>query len=96
MRHLIHALTIGIIITVTIIFNQPIGLMAASGTIKVAESHQTMVGFGASIAWYEGTLTGHAYNNEIYDFIFNELGLDVLRLRNTYRDGVLGSASNFA
>jgi len=96
MRHLGHALTIGVIITAIIIFNQSIELIAATGTIKVAESHQTMVGFGASIAWYEGTLTGHTYKNEIYDFIFDELGLDILRLRNTYRNGVLGSASSFA
>jgi len=96
MRHSGRWFIILAIFLVLIFFNNPAKLLAATGTIKVAESHQTMVGFGASIAWYEGTLTGHAYKNEIYDFIFNELGLDVLRLRNTYRGGVLGSASNFA
>jgi O-glycosyl hydrolase len=59
---------------------------AATGKVKAGETHQTMVGFGASIAYHEERLTGHPNKNEIYDFIFNDLGLDVLRLRLQFID----------
>ena len=50
-----------------------------------------MVGFGASIAWADGQLTSHPMKNQIYNYIFNDLGLDILRLRNVYR----GDPDNF-
>lgn len=72
-----------------------------SGTIEVLESvpspsspnavvnanilHQEIEGFGASVAWYRNWLTRHPNKDEIYDLIFDNLGLDILRLRNTYR-----------
>jgi glucuronoarabinoxylan endo-1,4-beta-xylanase len=68
---------------------------AAEATVKAAETHQTMLGFGASVAWYENTLANHPQKSGIYDLIYNELGLDILRIRNTYR-GELQSAENFA
>jgi glucuronoarabinoxylan endo-1,4-beta-xylanase len=58
--------------------------LAASGTVKAKENHQTMIGFGASIAWYTETLANHPQKGAIYDLIFNDLGLDILRLRNNY------------
>lgn len=48
------------------------------------ESYQTMVGWGASLAFYEGWLTAHPKKAEIYDVIFKELSLDILRVRNAY------------
>ena len=59
-------------------------ILAASGTVKAKENHQTMVGFGASIAWYTETLANHSQKAVIYELIFNDLGLDILRLRNNY------------
>jgi len=70
-----------------------INTSATAGVIvKAKETHQTMIGFGASIAWADDQLTSHPKSNEIYNYIFNDLGLDILRLRNTYR----GNPSDFA
>ncbi len=55
-----------------------------------------MAGFGASIAWYENNLVIHPNKQDIYYYIFSELGLDILRLRNTYRYGILTSSQQFA
>jgi glucuronoarabinoxylan endo-1,4-beta-xylanase len=43
-----------------------------------------MEGFGASIAYYQNWLIDHPNKAEIYDAIFNELGLSILRLNNWY------------
>lgn len=47
-------------------------------------TYQTIEGFGASIAWYENWVTAHPNKRELYDLIFKELGLDILRLQNWY------------
>jgi glucuronoarabinoxylan endo-1,4-beta-xylanase len=58
---------------------------AATVTVKPEETHQTIEGFGASLAWYEGMLTNHPNKEDIYYYIFDKLGLSILRLRDTYR-----------
>ncbi|MEJ2354642.1 MAG: T9SS type A sorting domain-containing protein, partial [candidate division WOR-3 bacterium] len=40
--------------------------------------------FGASLAWWFNSLSTHYYRGEIYNYLFKELGLDILRLRNIY------------
>jgi glucuronoarabinoxylan endo-1,4-beta-xylanase len=52
--------------------------------IKTGEIHQTITGFGGSLAYYENWLTAHPKKAEIYDAIFAELSLDILRVRNAY------------
>ncbi|MCK4748701.1 MAG: hypothetical protein KAT15_16725, partial [Bacteroidales bacterium] len=52
--------------------------------INTGETHQTVVGFGASLAYYEGWLNAHPKKSEIYQAIFGELSLDILRVRNAY------------
>lgn len=52
--------------------------------VNVNEEHQTITGFGASLAYYEGWLTAHPNRAEIYNVIFSELSLDILRVRNAY------------
>lgn len=52
--------------------------------IDINKRHQVMDGFGASIAWYDNYLPAHPNKEEIYDTIFQELGLDILRLQNWY------------
>lgn len=52
--------------------------------INPKTSYQTMAGFGASLAFYEGWLTAHPNKSQIYDAIFGELSLDILRVRNAY------------
>jgi len=74
----------------------PALVSAATGDIQVHEKHQTIEGFGASVAWYEGWLTNHPNRSEIYDFIFCDLGLDILRLRNNWRYNSNNFAPDFA
>ncbi len=47
-------------------------------------TYQTVAGFGASVAWFQGTLVAHPLKDEIYEHIFAELGLDILRFRNRF------------
>jgi glucuronoarabinoxylan endo-1,4-beta-xylanase len=68
--------------------------IAAVVTIAPGERHQTLEGFGASVAWHLETITAGAPPG-IYQVLFPELGLDILRLRNRYgrskpEDGDLG------
>jgi glucuronoarabinoxylan endo-1,4-beta-xylanase len=46
-----------------------------------------MEGFGASLAWWYWNLYSHTQREEIYDYLFKELGLDIFRLRNIYGKG---------
>ncbi|MBN1695495.1 T9SS type A sorting domain-containing protein [candidate division WOR-3 bacterium] len=63
------------------------GVLAATATVDTSEVHQTMEGFGASVAWEVWQLYSHDKNSEVYNYLFNELGLDILRLRNVYSRG---------
>lgn len=65
--------------------------IAATLSVDVSQRFQRLEGFGAAVAWYGEWLTGHPRKNELYQLLFRELGLDILRLRNVYRD----SADNF-
>lgn len=53
-------------------------------SINPAETRQSQTGFGASLAFYEGWLNAHPKKSEIYELIFGELSLDILRVRNAY------------
>ncbi len=52
--------------------------------INVGIRHQKIDGFGASGAWYTTDLTKHEKKTELYNLLFKDLGLDILRIRNTY------------
>src|SRR5215475_9172790 len=56
-------------------------------TVRVlpAERHQTLAGFGASLAWHLEKVVGRYTPAGIYDVLFPQLGLDILRLRNRYQ-----------
>ncbi len=60
-----------------------IATVATVVTIDPGERHQTLEGFGASIAWHMDKVVG-APPDGIYDVLFPELGLDILRFRNRY------------
>jgi glucuronoarabinoxylan endo-1,4-beta-xylanase len=66
--------------------------------VNVDEEYQTITGFGASLAFYEGWLPAHPNRTEIYDVIFKELSLDILRVRNAYgyNDDMIGYVKQFA
>jgi glucuronoarabinoxylan endo-1,4-beta-xylanase len=53
-------------------------------TIDPGTTYQTLEGFGAAIAWYGSWLTDHPNKAELYKILFQDLGLDIIRFRNTY------------
>jgi glucuronoarabinoxylan endo-1,4-beta-xylanase len=67
-------------------------------SIDLEETYQTMEGFGASLAYYENWLTAHPKKAEIYEAIFAELSLDILRVRNAfdYDTGMIDRVAEFA
>ena len=78
-----------VILAVCILFLPANKILAQTGNtqtveIDTGETHQTITGFGASLAYYEGWLTAHPNKAEIYNIIFKELSLDILRVRNAY------------
>ena len=52
--------------------------------IDPTETRQTVTGFGAALAYYESWLNAHPRKSEVYELIFGELSLDILRVRNAY------------
>ncbi|MBN1655901.1 MAG: carbohydrate binding domain-containing protein [Deltaproteobacteria bacterium] len=56
----------------------------ATVVIDPAVAYQTLEGFGAAVGWYGSKLTGHSKASELYAILFQDLGLDILRLRNRY------------
>ncbi len=66
--------------------------------VDADDKHQTITGFGASLAYYEGWLPAHPNRAEIYDVIFKELSLDILRVRNAYGydNNMIGYVKQFA
>jgi glucuronoarabinoxylan endo-1,4-beta-xylanase len=58
----------------------------ANGVVNFATVYQEIEGFGAAAAWYEGWLEAIPEPNRtnIYNTLFSDSGLDILRIRNTY------------
>jgi glucuronoarabinoxylan endo-1,4-beta-xylanase len=54
-------------------------------TVNVSQRFQTLVGFGASQVYYVDWVTLNPNKDEIYDVLFADLGLDVLRVGNWYQ-----------
>jgi O-glycosyl hydrolase len=60
-------------------------LSTATGTVNASVRYQKLEGFGAANVWSGSTLAALAANYPaIYDVIFGNLKLDILRLRNVY------------
>ncbi|HYA47997.1 MAG TPA: carbohydrate binding domain-containing protein, partial [archaeon] len=57
---------------------------SATGEIDTGTRHAKIEGFGASGAYYTMDLLRHEQKARLYDLLFKELGLDILRIRNTY------------
>jgi glucuronoarabinoxylan endo-1,4-beta-xylanase len=58
---------------------------ATTGAVSVdtGRRFQTLEGFGAAVAWFQDRLSGVVADGLI-DFLFPELGLDILRFRNRF------------
>lgn len=64
--------------------------------VDPSAEYQSLVGFGATLAYAEGEVTSHPAKMALYEAMFANLGLDVVRLRNRYEypgDDDLGSAT---
>ncbi len=69
----------------------------ASGSVTIfpSERHQTLEGFGASLAWHQDKLVPNSPPG-IYQTLFPDLGLDILRLRNRYQRMIKPEDGNIA
>jgi len=54
-------------------------------TIDVGHREQRLAGFGGATAYYQDWIAGHPYKTEIYNALFRDLKLDILRLQNVWR-----------
>jgi glucuronoarabinoxylan endo-1,4-beta-xylanase len=69
-------------------------LPEVTGDVNVNTVYQELEGFGASGAWEENFVLGISQPSRdiFYDTVFDELGLDIYRLRNTYDQDANGGA----
>jgi glucuronoarabinoxylan endo-1,4-beta-xylanase len=56
----------------------------AAGDVNFSAVYQQLEGFGGAAVYDVGYLPYHPKKEEIYDLLFKELGLEILRIRNTY------------
>ncbi|MBO8131016.1 MAG: hypothetical protein H0Z29_05800 [Candidatus Marinimicrobia bacterium] len=61
-------------------------VVCLSAKVKVNSyiKFQKMEGFGAAVAWYYHLISDHTKKIEIYDKIFKDLKIDIIRFRNLY------------
>jgi len=69
-----------IVLILVVFFAQGQKQIVVKATIK----KQTIDGFGGSIAYYENWVVSHPKRSMIYDYLFRDLGLSILRSRNMY------------
>jgi len=62
----------------------PVPTPTAEVVVDTQTTHQRLVGFGATVAYGEDEITTHPQGTALYDTLFAELGLDVLRLRDRF------------
>lgn len=53
-------------------------------TANPGVSHQEMIGFGAALTWWSDRVISSPHTKQIYDLMFADLGMDILRLKNWY------------
>ncbi|HEY4184459.1 MAG TPA: glycoside hydrolase family 30 beta sandwich domain-containing protein [Polyangia bacterium] len=59
---------------------------AATVTVDPATVHQTMVGFGAAVAYYAGSATVNPMSAQLMQALFGDLGIQILRVGNWYNN----------
>ena len=52
--------------------------------VDTSTTYQTLIGFGATLAYVEREVLGYPRQTELFDAMFDELGLDILRIQNRY------------
>ena len=65
-----------------------------TGEVDVSTVYQELEGLGAAGAYEQNFVLGmpQPYRDNLYDTLFDELGLDIYRLRNTYNQGPSGAS----
>lgn len=63
----------------------PIASPSARISVHLESKYQQLTGFGATLAYAEPDVTQHPNQPALYDTMFANLGLDILRLRNRYQ-----------
>ncbi len=58
--------------------------LAATVTVDPTTVHQTMVGFGAAVAYYAGSATANPMSAQLFQTLFGDLGIQILRVGNWY------------
>lgn len=76
-------IVVPVIVISTICLFPQIGL-AAKGTVNYNTVYQQLEGFGGAAVYECPDLTTHTKREEIYDLLFQELGIEILRIRNCY------------
>lgn len=74
----------------------PVGTSTARLTVETNTRYQTLVGFGASLSYAENPIVDHPEKAALYDLLFSDTGLDLLRMGNRYQspeDAVVEPAS---
>jgi glucuronoarabinoxylan endo-1,4-beta-xylanase len=56
----------------------------ATGTVNYNTVYQQLEGFGGAAVYDCPTLISHPKSEEVYDLLFQELGIEILRIRNCY------------
>ncbi len=52
--------------------------------VNTHNEHQTINGFGTSFHWYSDMAVKHPYRDELYDYMFEQTGINIIRLFNLY------------
>jgi glucuronoarabinoxylan endo-1,4-beta-xylanase len=60
--------------------------VAATVTVDPTTVHQTMVGFGAAVAYYAGSATSNPMSAQLMQTLFGDLGIQILRVGNWYNN----------
>jgi glucuronoarabinoxylan endo-1,4-beta-xylanase len=70
-------------------------LPEVTGEVDVSTVYQELEGFGAAGAFEQNFVVGvpQPYRDNLYDVLFDELGLDIYRLRNTYNQDANGGVA---
>jgi len=71
-----------IVILISCLFSASTGL-AATGTVNYNTVYQQLEGFGGAVVYDVTSLASHPQKEAVYDLLFRDLGLDVLRIRNS-------------
>jgi glucuronoarabinoxylan endo-1,4-beta-xylanase len=73
-----------IILTLLIIFLITAAAEGVTGTVNYNTVYQQLEGFGGAAVYDCPSLTSHPKREEVYDLLFQELGIEILRIRNSY------------